>query len=984
MLFPGSRLFILLAAFVTALTLQAQRYAGGSIYGTVRNAETDAYLEGALVELLDRDRSMLTDRTGSFSFGNLPEGSYKLRITYTGLDDQIVDVDVVGAAPVVKDIAMSAEIYQLETYRVTGSLEGNAAAITSQKVAPNVVNVVSMDAYGNVADGNIGNFLQRLPGIDVSKSNGDINGFGLRGIPQALSTISMDGEMLPAASAGGGGISDRSYPIDNMPAELVSNLRVTKSPTADMPADSLGGNIDFRSKSALDFNGQRILYTMGLNNNLYRHHTKWTPSGSFTYMNRYGEFGDTGLTITGSYSETENTRDRIQNTYSNSGVASNPFMMNTRIRMLDDTFNRKRMGGSIKLEHRFTDKLTAYVAGTFTRLDYDTDRYDYRVGANSRYLYDGANATWDNYTIWRVSPMTVAYNDARLNEMYRVNGGFDFKTEKTELNFKVSHGDARSTFKSFMLCGTYDRAITGTQHPLAFNVYGGRERPHFTLLPAGNPTAGNNSPPDGFNFYDPASLNYYTGEYLTSYENVRDKVDQMSLDWKLKRPGFLGGFAEFLKTGASVRVKDYRRLRDDRRFSVVDPNNPSATRYGLIYPFANAQTGYDLFHGYYDAFPSLDVDAARTYYDSTPTALTANASNRDQTPSELKDKVFSGYLMGDFGYRKFWVMAGVRYEYTKTTGRGDALPDSHLLTGYLPGMDDPGNLNTDFSDFFPSIHMRYYLTKNLILRASWAKSMGRPAINKQVPGYTIRNDPDGEATNYMEVNNTDLRPMYSDNYDISAEYYFKKAGVVSVGLFMKKMDGFMYRNKIELPNDPSLGQWAGYTVRSEWNMDNEAKVKGIEFNYSQVLDFLPSFLRDTRLLLNCTYQSSSGTYGNDQYTSGGIGSGSSELLGFKPFVGNAALMFKFKRLEMHVFLNYNKAYHASYSSSDINENYYIDDDLTVDLNFKYQFHRRFTIFCDINNVFDHSPDAYLSSDNSLIRSYEKNGTRLNVGISGRW
>ena len=190
------------ASLVLSFALQAQTGGTGTINGTVRNEGTGDFLDGAEVRIVGTERVTTTQRGGSFAFAGVPAGRQQLRAFYTGLDVQETSVVVTAGQTAVVPLALNAAIYKLETFTVAGQREGNAAAITRQRTAENIKSVVSMDAYGNVADGNIGNFLQNLTGVAVNKEAGDIVGIGLRGTPPELNSVTLDGARTAGATTG--------------------------------------------------------------------------------------------------------------------------------------------------------------------------------------------------------------------------------------------------------------------------------------------------------------------------------------------------------------------------------------------------------------------------------------------------------------------------------------------------------------------------------------------------------------------------------------------------------------------------------------------------------------------------------------------------------------------------------------------------------------------------------------------------------------
>src|ERR1043166_4978119 len=170
----------------------------GTVAGRVANAATGRQLEGAIVEVPELGWQVFTDGSGAFSL-SVPPGRYTVVVSYTGLDAARETLEVVGARRTYREFDLSSLAYQMGEFVVTGEREGNAAAITRQHNAPNVVNVVSMDAYGNVADGNIGNFMKRLPALSTTGQKGDVIGIGTRGARPAWNAVNIDGTRSSSA-----------------------------------------------------------------------------------------------------------------------------------------------------------------------------------------------------------------------------------------------------------------------------------------------------------------------------------------------------------------------------------------------------------------------------------------------------------------------------------------------------------------------------------------------------------------------------------------------------------------------------------------------------------------------------------------------------------------------------------------------------------------------------------------------------------------
>jgi len=120
---------------------------------------------------------------------------------------------------------------------------------------------------------------------------------------------------------------------------------------------------------------------VGGNVNTYRNNTnRWRPTGAFTYMDSFAG-GRLGVTLTGSYAETTNTRDRTQMEFRETTDDRN-----SRARALDDNNDRTRQGYSLKLEYRVDDTLTFRVDGRVNRFEMDTNRVNYQASATGNRL----------------------------------------------------------------------------------------------------------------------------------------------------------------------------------------------------------------------------------------------------------------------------------------------------------------------------------------------------------------------------------------------------------------------------------------------------------------------------------------------------------------------------------------------------------------------------------------------------------------------
>ena len=72
-------------------------------------------------------------------------------------------------------------------------MDGAAIAINEQRFAAKMMNVVSADEFGTIAEGSVGEFLKFMPGISISFANGDANSVSMNGAPSDYVPITIGG-----------------------------------------------------------------------------------------------------------------------------------------------------------------------------------------------------------------------------------------------------------------------------------------------------------------------------------------------------------------------------------------------------------------------------------------------------------------------------------------------------------------------------------------------------------------------------------------------------------------------------------------------------------------------------------------------------------------------------------------------------------------------------------------------------------------------
>jgi len=267
----------------------------GTIQGRVTNAQTRAYLEGAGVRLMELNRQVTTDREGQFTISRVPPGAYTLEISYLGVESRTQEVIVRGGEVARADAELQSQIFRLDEMRIIGQIEGQAHAINLQRSSDNLRTIVSQDALGQVQEGNIGDALNRLPGLTVETRAGVQRTATIRGLAPQYNSVTVDGFTMTNVDG------NRDIALDSYPMNTLERVEVVRAVTPDMPGDAIGGTVNLVTRTAFDRAGRTFFGNLGGTHNDNRN--SLNRQAEFTLGDTFGPEGNLGGLLTFSYFE---------------------------------------------------------------------------------------------------------------------------------------------------------------------------------------------------------------------------------------------------------------------------------------------------------------------------------------------------------------------------------------------------------------------------------------------------------------------------------------------------------------------------------------------------------------------------------------------------------------------------------------------------------------------------------------------------------
>jgi len=966
-------MFALLLAI--ASTGKAQP-AAGTISGTVSNRDSNGYLEGARVTLAELNRTTLTTRDGAFTFDQVPAGSHTVHIFYTGFDIFSTRVGVANGQVTPLAIGLNSQTYKLDAFEVSASQVGDAASITKQRNVPNVMNVVSTEAFGNVADGNIGNFLVRLPSISGDMENGEVTGIRVRGLPPHLNSVNVDGVRAASALAGFNSMSDRAAQIDHIPSEFVKEIELIKAPLPEHAVDSLGGGVNLITKSAFDFDNDMLTYRAGLNHNFQRSDLRqYTPNMALTYLTRRGKDRNIGIALSLTYSDSVSPRDRID------GQRSEADLRNTQARTLANANERVRKGVGLKVDYRLDDQTSVYAKFQHNYFITRRPRTELKASVTSRLVADynvvsraaieaGAVPRTTTGAVAGVAPGYTNTFTELLGATFLQQTSGDDAPEVWQYFYEVGGtrrlaGDQKLNFQA-----TYNpsNARTGAEGLIAtmipkvgisIDAHQDQRKPVYRQ------TYG---PTFGFG----SDLNQYTATYSELVDRASDDMSNLKLDYEklfrsLSLPvKFKAGLAwrRQEKFGGAGSAANYNFVGAD---GVMGRNSATGVNDDNLAQFLTRTPIYPVKVQGSEPWPDMngfEFKSVQTAFNNNPRWFAPIAPPVFNI-NEAKEYVSAAYAQASVQTGRLNVLGGVRFERTNVDATGRVVdPRQPAATTVTK--------SGGYQDYFPSIHFRYDATKSVVGRASFSTGMARPNMSDLYPTTSVSYSGDYGA---VTQNNPGLKPQYSQNIDLSLEYYFEPAGILSAGWFHKDIKDFISRSLGQIGSGPDNGFNGSYVLfdlNSATNVGS-ANVQGFELNYSQTLAMLPRPFNGLSLFANYTSLTTSGKYNN----------GVAELDGFVPKTGNAGVTFRWRDFTSRVSYNYTGDFLRS-RNNNIYQQLRFRPKTTIDLNFQYSFRAELAFFLDLVNITDSWPVWYTGTDRERVRITDSYGARANIGISGRF
>ena len=703
---------------------------------------------------------------------------------------------------------------------VTGIRSSLTDAADIKREADGVVDAISAEDIGKFPDTNLAESLQRITGVSIDRQNGEGNQISVRGFGPSFNLVTLNGRQMPGASSpkqenADSQLQPRSFNFSEISADSVSGVEVYKTTRVDLPSGGIGATVNVKTARPLDLApftaAGSVKAQMDTSNEVGDDITP-EVSGIISKTWDLGGGGEFGLLFNGSYSQRD-SREEIVSTdgwlrndpASNASFAANvdtsavdpninPGVIYSPRNLVTDFSDHQRTRKNAQLVAQFApnDRLVATLDYTYSDYEDEIERTQTAVWFDQNVVTGTANAngTLVNPTV--TSNLTSfgafdfnAYSDEvrTTNQSFGLNLGWDVTDNlNLEFDFHDSESHAQPDGQSSDFLAIIAGPL-GTNYTVDYTT--GSDVPilSFTTAPGVDPTDLNAVRPNitlarGNEMVNEIQEFNFRGSWENSTGGVLQSID------------FGAGFIDYAV---------------DTTFTfdlvVYDGVAPAGGSGDLITIIPRGDVGSDFSGGASlpPFFAQYEAAQLQSFYDGAGIARVFEAFT--PVTNDISEETTSFYvnfnLEENFNNMPLRVTAGVRYESTDVSGGTLGFAPVSLrwissteLRADNADTEELFSLSGEYDVFLPSINASLEVVDDLIVRASYGRSLSRPDLNRLRPNLAITETRPGGPYQASQ-GNPGLLPYISDNLDATIEWYYDEGSYASVSVFKKFVDNYI-------------------------------------------------------------------------------------------------------------------------------------------------------------------------------------------------
>ena len=302
----------------------------------------------------------------------------------------------------------------------------------------------------------------------------------------------------------------------------------------------------------------------------------------------------------------------------------------------------------------------------------------------------------------------------------------------------------------------------------------------------------------------------------------------------------------------------------------------------------------------------------------------------------------------------------------------------------------PVTASRTYDNVLPALNLVWSLRDDFLTRFAYSRDLSRPNLTDVAASTAVTVS--GTQFN-VKSGNPNIEPFLANAYDLSFEWYPTAGTLLSVAPFRKDVLRFTSTqtvntvfngNPFGVPNSLAIaacGSTPGCSPNATWAFSVPVnspggEVNGVEFNYQQPLRFLPWLLRNTGVLLNYTYVESKVRYltGPNTYVT-------NQLTGLSKDTAGAVLYYEDPKWSMRVSGAYRSRYLTMVPGQETGtsaDGY--DATFNLDASLQYNITSHFRVSVEGVNLTDQYENEFNDTARDLVYYYHHTGRQILLGV----
>jgi iron complex outermembrane receptor protein len=703
-----------------------------------------------------------------------------------------------------------------EVIQVRGIRGSLTQALATKRMSASVLDSVSAEDIGDFPDKNIGDALQRISGVTVSRTYGEVDGVNIRGTAPEHSLLLLNGQNVATVGWFDNDPFTRSFNFEMVSAEQVAGMDVYKSTEAQINEGAMGGTINLKTRKPLEMDAFTVFGSVEASHNT--NSDGWEPnvSGLVSWKDENERFG----VLVAHSVEKNNVARETQSTFG--GAISWDGVNKPAVPDTDGNFpvtplgfasilfeeQRERTSSQVSLQFQATDQVL--FSADYNRFELDNPHVNTAI---FNFMHVNGIVDADTAVYNEQGVLVAAHSRAKDLDAYAVplfnntvvrtpnmvsdviNLNMDYTADNWDLTVVVGKSTAKSRGRqsSVWFGDTENKQNSGVTWDI-------RDIHKFT---PDNPSSLLN--------HDAMKL-FMEFSYLN---NVRDhEIDYYQVDheYQLNTLGFTS-----VESGIKYQEQEFSAQQENMHDGLL----AKAEADGLSMGSFNGGTVSGILSEVSDSSTLTNFavinEKVLEYGEANKSAMTIDKY------FVIQEDITSAYIKGNFESGKLRGNVGLRWVDTDVASNNATLSQS---VGY--------------SNLLPSLNVVYNIQDDILLRFATSKSVSRPQYEQMKMASKIE-----VFQKTASIGNPDIKPYESTQFDLGIEWYFNDSSLLSATYFSKDITDY-----IESTSEVESIEGCQGCIVTRFRNAGEATVNGIEMQYQQ--DFGNGF----GLVANYTYTDS--------------------------------------------------------------------------------------------------------------------------------